>query len=200
MNTAEKETREFLEGLQPAELRRLLDTPAFSGQVLEAAAESEQVSHTVDGVLDAEFQEMTPEQQERINRLASKIRERFARPQTGAEENPQESWIARRWRLIRAGTRQFGGAEPALVMGAHQKSEPGWPFELETGQPQLRFDLFGVDLVVSNLSSTDGRTVLIEVKESGKKISLRPGHKESLGDIDDFHLNDTSDKDAIAQP
>src|SRR5689334_1566229 len=61
----EKETREFLDGVTLTELRRLLDTTVFTGQVLEAASESERVSRAVDAVLDAEFQEMTPAQQER---------------------------------------------------------------------------------------------------------------------------------------
>lgn len=73
MAQMERETREFLEGLSSLELRRVLEVPVFRGTVLDAAAESERVSHTVDQILDEEFQAMNPDEQTRIDRLARSI-------------------------------------------------------------------------------------------------------------------------------
>lgn len=194
IKAVDKETREFLEHLEPAELRRLLDTPVFSGTVLQHATQSERLSQAVDDALDAEFREMSPEQQKRINRLAARLAQKHA---PAAAPGPEkEGWLTRQWRLVAAGARRFGGAEPALVMAAHEKTEPGWPFELEMGAARLCFDVFGFDLVLSNNSAPGGPTVLVDMK-SGRSLLLAPGQKESLGDIEEFQLADTSDKDQI---
>ena len=123
----------------------------------------------------------------------------------GLVESTHPSWLGQ-WQIISAGARQFVRSEPALVMAAHQKGEPGWPFVVGNNSPvdqpdvRLQFDLWGFDLVVTNASIPNGPVVLIEINPgSGEVISLRPGEKRSLGDIEEFRLSDASDKDAIAK-
>jgi len=192
------EMKEYLEGLDVAELGRLLDTPAFTGVVLQAAVHSQQLTEKLDQLLDVEFREMSPHERESINRLAKKLHQKYAPKQA------ESGWLKRHWKIIAAGARQFGGMESALVLGAHQKSEPGWPFKLQISSEQpvmetrLEFGLWGMDMVVKNISDPNAAAVLIQVKSTGQTVTLKPGEKQSLGDIDEFGLTDSSDKDAIA--
>ncbi len=71
--TLDQETVSFLETLTPQQTRKLLNTPMFVGVVLKAVADSETVSKNVEAVLDAKFDEMSPEEKERITRLADRI-------------------------------------------------------------------------------------------------------------------------------
>lgn len=68
------EVRTFLESTSTTELRRLLDTPVFSGTVLIYAAKSELLSQRVDTALDAEFDGLSPQARSRIDHLAGRIR------------------------------------------------------------------------------------------------------------------------------
>ena len=60
----EEATREFLEGLSVEKLRVALNSP-LAATILEHCAESEKLSLLVQQIFDAEFNEMSPEEQER---------------------------------------------------------------------------------------------------------------------------------------
>ena len=78
MTEEQKETRIFLESLSVTQMRRLLNGPeVFGSTVIEHAVESGKVSVLIDQVLDQEYSEMTPEQQERVRNLADKVHSKF---------------------------------------------------------------------------------------------------------------------------
>ena len=58
------------------EFQAFMNTEEGIGQVIELGAESSEVSARIDQVLDMEYQAMLPVQQERIIRLADRVKEK----------------------------------------------------------------------------------------------------------------------------
>lgn len=203
MKAVDKETQEFLEGLKAAELRRLLDTPVFRRPVLDAAAESERVSQAVDAVLDAEFQEMTPAQQERINRLATKLAQKYAPKQ---EAHARESVTSRGRQWFRFLVDSISPSDDLVAVAAEEAQKtPGWarPAEIDVeglATPvQVEFTWLAFDVFVRYTGPTNGPQLRVrcDTLERGEEISL--GGVARLGPLEAFGLSAASSKEEIRE-
>jgi hypothetical protein len=68
-----QEASQFLDCLSKVDLSNLLDSSAFGSSVLECAINSESLTHKIDGILDAEYQKMTEDQQQRLKHLVARL-------------------------------------------------------------------------------------------------------------------------------
>lgn len=205
---SKRETREFLESLSLAELRTLLDAPMFCSAVLEHASESEVLAQKVDKVLDVEYQEMSPDEQKRVDALATHLVEKYEVSQndeagTFSRETSEEC-LPPDFTRLPAWLHLTSSSLESIHMSAQQEGESGWPLELwvdaEGGiMPfKLRFDWHLSFLVVESPSASDELVaLLLGLTSAGLEFRLRLGGKVILGPLEEFDLSEKSSREQI---
>lgn len=161
-------TKEYIESLSAEELRRLLSSPLFRPVVLRIAAKSERLSRIVDEALDLDFAAMTPDQRQRIKRIADSVSLQHM-PREGGHK-PSDSTRP----LIAApplnGVPAVGASTFAQILGLSQEVFSSMVLGYSELRPVVATATSPSTTLVACLDRLRGGTVIVEFHPSGAGV------------------------------